>query len=108
VTAPVRTTYADGRGGRRVPAALTGAPVADRHAATNREQSLRTGELARRADPAAMSPEARLAELSSILATGYRRLYLAREKSLDDNRDSEAQCGPMVDAHESKPVEAAR
>ena len=92
MTAPARPTPADlvaGRvDGQPAPAAPTGAQGAPARTAPNREQALRTGALARRADPALMTPEARLAELGAILATGHRRLSL----SLDEKRDSEAQC----------------
>jgi hypothetical protein len=97
VTAQVPAVRGSGSRGRREPAAPTVAHVAPHGAATNREQSLRTGALARRADPAAMSPEARLAELGGFLATGLRRHQL----SLAGSRQPEAQCQSMGGAFDS-------
>jgi hypothetical protein len=97
VTGHVRAVGGNGRRGRPDSAAPTVAPVAPPAAATRREQALRTGALARRADPAAMSPEARLAELGGLLATGIRRHQL----SLAGSRRPEAQCQSMGGALDS-------
>lgn len=43
-------------------------------------------------NPGAMSPEERMAELGSLLATALRRLRLVQEKSLAESRDVEAVC----------------
>jgi hypothetical protein len=39
-----------------------------------------------------MTPEARMAELGAIFATGFRRHLLSLQKSLAGSRDLEAQC----------------
>lgn len=51
-------------------------------------------------DPDAMSPEERLAELGSLLATAVRRLRL-RQKELADQADRERPCDRPVDGPES-------
>ena len=51
----------------------------------------------RRSDPTAMTPEARLAELGAILATGFRRLRISREKQLASSHD------PLAHATEVEP-----
>jgi hypothetical protein len=58
----------------------------------------------RRADPAAMSEEARIGELGEILAMGYRRVQMRLARSADP----EAVCESMVDAHNSEHAEDAR
>lgn len=40
-----------------------------------------------------MSPEARLAEIGSILVRGYRRLELVRQNELADETHDERACG---------------
>jgi len=44
------------------------------------------------ADPALMAPKARVSELGSIFAIGYRRHLLSQQNSLAGLRDSEAEC----------------
>ncbi len=56
-------------------------------------------------DPAALSPEERLVEIATILATGYRRLLLSRNRkesqiSLDSSGLAEPSCKP-VDGEEN-------
>lgn len=97
MTGHVRAAGGNRRRSRRETAAPTVAPVAPPAAATRREQALRTGALARRADPAAMFPEARIAELGELLATGVRRHQL----SLAGSRRREAQCQSMGGALDS-------
>ena len=55
-------------------------------------------------DPTAMSPDARLAELSKLLATGYVRLLAGRITSdpLALPPHVEASCAPMVDTTETE------
>ena len=48
----------------------------------------------RRANPAHMTPEARLAELGALLARGFRRLQQIRGTGLDQSSDSEPVCAP--------------
>ena len=43
-------------------------------------------------DPAAMTPEERLAEIARTFATGYRRRVLSREKELAGGPAVEAPC----------------
>jgi len=96
VTATVRATRAPGPDGAPRGRSPARAPVGQ-HRANGANvrfpRVLRTGsnlaaQVHRHADPAAMSPDARMAELGGILATGYRRLVL----SLAEKRDPEAQC----------------
>ena len=54
----------------------------------------------RRCDPGQMSPEARLAEIGSILVRGYRRLELVRQNELDEG-------GPVERACESTVIDSA-
>ncbi len=42
-----------------------------------------------RLDPASMAPAARLAEIGQILATGYRRARLCRQKELAESAEPE-------------------
>ena len=51
-------------------------------------------------DPAAMSPEERLAELSEALAFGYLRILVSRKKELEPGPNAEALCG-AVDGQET-------
>ena len=51
-------------------------------------------------DPAIMTAEERLRELSEALANGYLRLLVSRGKELEDQAKLEALCEP-VDAEES-------
>ena len=50
----------------------------------------------RRCDPGSMSPEARMAEIGSILVRGYRRLELVRQNELDVVGQDERACGRTV------------
>ncbi len=50
-------------------------------------------------DPAALAPEERLAELAGILAAGYRRVRLSREKALAESGGAERPCDAPVDTH---------
>jgi len=43
-------------------------------------------------DPSSMSPNQRLSELGAILALGFRRLLLSRERGLDVEPDAERTC----------------
>ena len=52
-------------------------------------------------DPAAMAPEDRLAELAGILAAGYRRMRLSREKALAESGGAERSCD-LVDSPENE------
>jgi hypothetical protein len=47
-------------------------------------------------DPAAMTPKERMEQISIILATGYRRLRLRGEKTLDEVAQDEAPCDRPV------------
>jgi hypothetical protein len=53
-------------------------------------------------DPAVLGPDERLAEISDLLATAYRRLVLARRKGLALEAESEPSCGAAVNAAETK------
>ena len=88
----------------QAPAVPTGAPVVTLRAATPGEHALRTGALARSADPTSMTPAARLAELGEILATGARRLRHSLEGALAVERD----CPTMDGAHDTNPAELPR
>ena len=52
-------------------------------------------------DPASMTSEERLAEIASILATGYRRHALNLRNALADQGQLEAQCDQAVDGGSS-------
>ena len=52
----------------------------------------------RLADPSAMGPAARIAELGQILAIGFRRLRV----SLDGSRVVERECSSMEDANNAE------
>jgi hypothetical protein len=47
-------------------------------------------------DPAGMTPKERLEQIVIILATGYRRLQLRRQKALDETAQDEAPCDRPV------------
>ncbi len=51
--------------------------------------------------PSLMTPMERMSELGAILATGYRRVRLSREKGLAERAEPEAPCGPPVNAKET-------
>ena len=70
------------------------------HEATRRASSGRVGGTAvRRRDPASLTPAERLAELGTILAVGYRRLRLSRQRTLDGSAEVEALCDSAVDGN---------
>ena len=52
-------------------------------------------------DPGEMSHSERLAALGALLAGGYRRLRLSREKELAESPAPERACDRTVDAPES-------
>ncbi len=52
-------------------------------------------------DPAALAPEKRLAELAGILAAGYRRMLLSRQKALAEGGGAERPC-ELVDSPENE------
>ena len=52
-------------------------------------------------DPAALAPGERLAELAGILAAGYRRVRLSREKALAESEGAERSCD-LVDSPENE------
>ncbi len=54
----------------------------------------------RERDPATMSPDERMAELGTILATGVRRLQMSRQIALAGDPDGERPC-TSVDTPES-------
>ena len=56
-------------------------------------------------DPGGMTPEERLAELGSLLATGRRRLVLAGGNALATSPDDEPTCISAVDGDGAKAVE---
>ena len=58
----------------------------------------------RRKAPSLMTPAARIAELGAILATGYRRVRLSREKSLAESAEPEAPCDQAVDGNGAEPA----
>ena len=68
-------------------------------------------------DPAALTPAERLAEVASILATGYRRLRLYAQKlsdpadpdpnPLDDRAPVEGPCDAVVNDREATPRKEA-
>ena len=72
-------------------------PAPARHAAT---QGLVGAQ-----DPAQMAPDARLAVLGAILATGYRRFRVSREKGLAESAEPEAPCDQAVDGDGAEPAE---
>jgi len=93
VSATVRARRAPGPDSGPLGRSPARAPVGQHGADVRSPRVLRAGsnlaaQVQRRADPAAMSPDARMVELGGILATGYRRLVL----SLAEKRDPEAQC----------------
>ena len=57
-------------------------------------------------DPGAMSPQERLTELGSLLATGYRRLRL-RQKALAEGASPERPCDPVDTRENRNPQEVA-
>ena len=57
-----------------------------------------------RRDPASMAPAARLGEIGQILATGYRRARLSRQKELAESAESERSCD-SVDSREDDVTE---
>ena len=52
-----------------------------------------------------MTAPERLAELGAILATGYRRVRLSREKGLAESAEPEAPCDQAVDGDGAEPAE---
>ena len=55
-------------------------------------------------DPAAMTPDDRLAELAALLGMAYFRMLAARvesQKELEVPGDREAPCAPSVDTREN-------
>ena len=58
----------------------------------------------RQRDPSSMAPAERLAELGEILATGYRRLRLSRERGLAAGAEPEAPCDQAVNGNEAEPA----
>ena len=47
-------------------------------------------------DPACMAPTERLAEIASILAKGYQRYCLSRQKELEEPAQAEAPCDRTI------------
>ncbi len=88
-------------------AAPAGAPPAAGCAHVDPDERVR-GHVARVAgayanlarDPAALAPEERLAELAGILAAGYRRVRLSRQKQLAESGGAERSCD-LVDSPEN-------
>ncbi len=56
-------------------------------------------------DPAAMTPTERRSEVAFLLATGYLRLLVHREKALELPGKAEALCAAPVDGRKSAPPE---
>ncbi len=52
-------------------------------------------------DPSTMTPAERRAEVAFLLASGYLRLLIAREKALELPAKPEALCAPPVDGRKS-------
>ena len=59
-------------------------------------------------DPASMAPADRLAELAEVLAVGYLRLLVSREKELDQAANGEALCLHTVNKEETVRKEFSR
>ena len=49
--------------------------------------------MSRSNSPSRLTPDDRMAEIGGLLASGYRRLRLCREKGLDVSADVERSCG---------------
>ena len=52
-------------------------------------------------DPTDMSPEERLTEVAFLMATGYLRLLVSRQKELEGSAPAAAPCAPVVDGQET-------
>ncbi len=52
-------------------------------------------------DPATMTPTDRRSEVAFLLAAGYLRLLVAREKALEVPGEAEALCASPVDSRKS-------